>query len=189
MLRASLSIVLWIAIRAAVVVDIAVGGYLVFFGGRGLLNSDGMGEGLISLVAIAAGVLAGSCGVVGALLWRGPRERPRRAAALVMVALPWLAGVWWMRPDPWSFPKRPEVRCFSPALRDKVGEVGWTVDGKTVVVHLLFPSRTSDFVYVVSDERSLNKYPMDCSDSLRCRYANGTDDELRAALARLPTCE
>jgi hypothetical protein len=188
LMRALVSILLRLLFKAAVVGDVGVS--LVFVGVRGLWGSEGP-EGFIFLLAVAAGCLAACCGVCGALLSRDER-RPalwRRLAAMALVALPWMGGALWMRPDPWSFPKKPEVRCFSPALRDKLGEIGWTVDGERVVLHWLFPSRTTDFVYLVRVGNSLTQYPMDCSDSRRCRSASGTDDELRAALAPLPTCE
>jgi hypothetical protein len=172
--------------------EVVVGGYLLVIGIRAFLRADGTGEGLVALIAMLSGTALMIVGVGAAMLWRrgAPHSRRLKIAAFAVAALPLAPLWWWMQPDPWTFPKRPEVVCFSPEKRDQIGEVGWSVDGKRSVVDRLFPSRPKDFVYLVQDSRGHEqRLEMDCSNQQRCRFRDGTDDDLRGLLAHLKGCD
>jgi len=176
-----------LALGVLIAIDVVLACFLGVFGVRGLAGADGPGEGTLAAVGVggAAVVLLAAGGSI--LLWRhhpSSRTHTRSALAFAVALLPACAVVWLVQPDPWTSPPRPEVRCFSPRKREKMGEVGWTVDGNIVVGDRLFPPRPEDFAYVLKG-RTL---PMDCSNRARCKYRDGSDDDLRALLASLPDC-
>lgn len=187
--------------------DMALGGYLLWAGGRAILKMDGPAEIALGGFACLLGLGAGAVGLP--MFWvswraggsaRRPLSRPLLALLFLVGALPWLgvavARFW---PDARTAPHRVQIVCVMPEGTDPAREVGKVTLDEGSSGALFFGSLfefpqydlDSGFIYVIDPARgSKREFPMACpSPGSRCTPLEASEAELRQALELLPRCE
>jgi hypothetical protein len=190
--------------------DMALGGYLLWAGGRVVLRMEGPVEVSLGAFFVFLGLGIVTVGLpmfwVFWVLWRAewnarhPFSRPLLALLFLVFlvgALPWVgvAARYW--PNERTAPERVQIVCVVPEATDPTREVGKVVSGEHYSGELFFDSifepqsRSPRFIYVIDSARGGEReFPMVCPPSgSRCEPLEASEADLRQALGFLPHCE